>query len=129
MSPPALPRNLDVSGLQPVLLLETGAHQDDLLPLIHRHPDDPPRSDTLAHLLPVLGRTARCEVEADGHTIGELPPELAAEVHTGLLALALLDPPYVVAVPLQLAWRELQGRSEVTATAMIDLDELRLLAS
>lgn len=60
---------------------------------------------------------------------GELPPELTAEVHSGLLALAMLDPPYVIVVPVHLEWRGRHGRAQLAATALVDLEELRLLAS
>lgn len=130
-----VPRPLAVPGLDPVELLGTESHQSGLVPLIDgeltdgtHDPATAPEPTAMLH--PVLrGGAPRCEVQSGGCTIGELPLELSAEVHTGLLALAMLDPPYVVVVPVHLEWRERDGRSQVAATALVDLDELRLLAS
>jgi hypothetical protein len=126
---PRAPLAIVLSGDDVVELAATDDHQDRLVPLIDRPPVDGRRPGRTASLRPLLGPGSRCEVEAEGRTIGELPGALAVELHAGLLALAMLEPPYRVVVPLQLTWRERSGTQQVTAAARLDLDELRLLAT
>lgn len=120
---------LDVSGVDQIDVAACHEHQDELTELLHARAADPREPGRTARLMPTIGRTPCCEVHADGHTVGELPADLAAEVHTGLLALAMLDPPYLVTVPLVVERRDREGAAQLTATALVDLDGLRLLAN
>jgi hypothetical protein len=40
----------------------------------------------------------------------------------------MLEPPYLVEVPLRLEWRERQEATSIGAKALVDLEVLRLLA-
>jgi hypothetical protein len=120
---------LDVSGRDRIEVLATDDHQGELVPLIRRREeDDPGALRRTAQVVPRSDRISCCELRADGNIVGELPGPLAAEVHNGLLALATLEPPYLVEVPLQLEWRERTDATRVGVTALVDLRRLRLLA-
>jgi hypothetical protein len=121
-------RALDVAGHDPVELRATEDHQGGLVPLIRRRSGDRPTLRRTARVVPRIDDCSRCELHADGRVIGELPAALADEVHNGLLALAMLEPPYLVEVPLRLEWREQRETTSVGATALVDLEVLRLLA-
>lgn len=121
-------RALDVAGDDPVELRATEEHQGELVPMMQRRHDDLLMLRRIAHVVPRIDDCSRCELYADGHVIGELPSALADEVHNGLLALAMLEPPYLVEVPLRLQWRERREATRVGATALVDLEVLRLLA-
>jgi hypothetical protein len=121
-------RALDVAGDDPVELRATEDHQPELVPLIRRRPDDLRVLRRTARVVPRLDDSSRCELQADGNVVGELPRALADEVHNGLLALAMLEPPYLVEVPLRLEWRERRDATSIGATALVDLEVLRLLA-
>lgn len=121
-------QDLDVSGADRVVVAACDEHQEELTTLLDARTADTHDPARTARLMPTIGRTPCCEVHADGQQVGELPADLTAEVHTGLLALAMLDPPYLVTVPLVLERRERDGAAQVAATALVDLDELRLLA-
>jgi hypothetical protein len=120
---------LDVSGHDRVEVLATDDHQGELVPLIRRRDgDDHGTLRRTAQVVPRSDRISCCELRAEGNVVGELPGPLAAEVHNGLLALATLEPPYLVEVPLHLEWRERADATRVGVTALVDLDRLRLLA-
>jgi hypothetical protein len=121
-------RPLDVAGDDPVELRATEDHQGELVPLIRRRQDDRPVLRRTARVVPRIDDCSRCELQADGRVVGELPAALADEVHNGLLALAMLEPPYLVEVPLRLEWRERREATSIGATALVDLEGLRLLA-
>jgi hypothetical protein len=121
-------RGLDVAGHDQIELRATEDHQPELAPLIRRRPDDLRALRRTARVVPRIDDPSRCELQADGRVVGELPAALADEVHNGLLALAMLEPPYLVEVPLRLEWRERQEATSIGATALVDLEGLRLLA-
>jgi hypothetical protein len=121
-------RALDVAGDDQIELRATEDHQPELVPLIRRRPHDLRTVRRTARVVPRIDDHSRCDLEADGRVVGELPAALADEVHNGLLALAMLEPPYQVEVLLRLEWRERREATSIGATALIDLDGLRLLA-
>jgi hypothetical protein len=120
--------HLDVAGPDHVELLRTASHQPELVPLIRRRTGDATALRRTVTVVPLCDAAATCELRSGGHVVGELPDDLAAEVHSGLLALAHLDPPYLVTLPIRLEWRERHQATQVHATALVDLHDLRLLA-